>query len=75
MCRVDGDFYLVNSSFEFFPGVPLYHSRNLADWELLGYCLNTEEQLNLKEAHASGEFMHRRSGGMKASFYDNNQCI
>ena len=40
--------------FEFFPGVPLYHSRNLADWELLGYCLNTEEQLNLKEAHASG---------------------
>ena len=54
VCRVGGDFYLVNSSFEFFPGVPLYHSRNLADWELLGYCLNTEEQLNLKEAHASG---------------------
>ena len=41
VCRVGGDFYLVNSSFEFFPGVPLYHSRNLADWELLGYCLNT----------------------------------
>ena len=37
VCRVGGDFYLVNSSFEFFPGVPLYHSRNLADWELLGY--------------------------------------
>lgn len=54
VCRVGGEFYLVNSSFEFFPGVPLYHSRNLADWELLGYCLKTKEQLNLKEAHASG---------------------
>src|SRR3712207_7613004 len=29
VCRVDSDYYLVNSSFEFFPGVPLFHSRDL----------------------------------------------
>ena len=27
VCRVGDDFYLVTSSFEFFPGVPLYHSK------------------------------------------------
>jgi hypothetical protein len=37
--RVGEDFYLVTSSFEFFPGVPLYHSRNLSDWALIGHCL------------------------------------
>ena len=28
VCRVDSDYYLVNSSFQFFPGVPLWHSRD-----------------------------------------------
>ena len=31
ICRVGEDFYIVNSTFEFFPGVPIYHSRNLAN--------------------------------------------
>lgn len=29
ICRVGDDFYLVVSSFEFFPGIPIYHSKNL----------------------------------------------
>ena len=29
ICRVGDDFYLVNSTFEFYPGVPVYHSKNL----------------------------------------------
>lgn len=48
ICRVGADYYLVNSSFEFFPGVPLYHSQNLADWELMGYCLDDVENEVLK---------------------------
>ena len=36
ICRVGEDYYLVNSSFEFFPGVPLWHSRDLLHWEQLG---------------------------------------
>lgn len=31
ICRVDSDFYLVNSSFQFFPGVPVWHSRDLVN--------------------------------------------
>ena len=48
ICRVGDDFYLVNSTFEFFPGVPVYHSKNLVNWELKGYCLNRRSQLELE---------------------------
>ena len=48
ICRVGEDFYLVTSSFEFFPGIPLYHSKNLVNWEHIGYCLDRESQLPLE---------------------------
>ena len=54
ICRVGDDFYLVNSTFEFFPGVPIYHSRNLVNWELTGYCLNRRSQLELEGCRNSG---------------------
>lgn len=47
------DYYLATSSFEFFPGVPLYHSKNLINWELIGYVLDRESQLPLGECRAS----------------------
>jgi xylan 1,4-beta-xylosidase len=54
VCRVGGDFYLVTSSFEYFPGVPIFHSRDLVNWRQLGYCLNRPSQLPLSGATASG---------------------
>ena len=53
ICRVGEDFYLVTSTFEFFPGVPVYHSKNLVNWELINYCLKTDTQLPLPHARAS----------------------
>ncbi|MDR3193516.1 MAG: glycoside hydrolase family 43 protein [Treponema sp.] len=53
VCRVGEDYYLVTSTFEFFPGVPVYHSRNLVNWEILGHCLNRPEQLPLENCRAS----------------------
>jgi len=50
VCRVGDDFYLVNSSFQYFPGVPIYHSRDLVNWELIGNVLDRESQLPLKGA-------------------------
>ena len=39
ICRVGDDFYLVNSTFEFYPGVPVYHSKKLVNWAALsGRC-------------------------------------
>ena len=54
ICRVGDDFYLVNSTFEFYPGVPVYHSKNLVNWELINYCLKDKERLYLDGARSSG---------------------
>lgn len=50
VCRVGEDFYLAASSFEYFPGLPIYHSRNLVDWELLGHGISRPNQLTLSKA-------------------------
>lgn len=51
--RVGSDYYLVNSSFEYFPGVPIRHSTNLSDWTLIGHCLTTPAQLPLTGQRSS----------------------
>ena len=47
ICRVGEDYYLVNSSFEYFPGVPIFHSKDLVNWNQIGHCLTKESQLPL----------------------------
>jgi beta-xylosidase len=45
VCRVGEDYYLVNSTFEYFPGVPVFHSKDLVNWKLIGYCIDRSTQL------------------------------
>lgn len=45
LCRVGNDFWLVTSTFGYFPGVPLYHSSDLVNWTLVGNVLNRPSQL------------------------------
>ncbi len=47
-CRVGKDYYLVNSTFSYFPGIPLFHSRDLVHWTLIGHVLDRPGQLNLE---------------------------
>ena len=47
ICRVGRDFYLATSSFEYFPGLPLFHSRDLVDWRPIGHALTRRRQLDL----------------------------
>lgn len=54
VCRVGEDYYLVTSSFEYFPGLPIYHSRDLVNWRQIGHCLTRDSQLPLERANASG---------------------
>jgi xylan 1,4-beta-xylosidase len=54
ICRVGDDYYLVNSSFEYFPGVPIFHSKDLVHWCQIGYCLTRSSQLPLEKMRASG---------------------
>jgi xylan 1,4-beta-xylosidase len=46
ICRVDDTWYLCNSSFEYFPGLPIHQSKDLINWELVGYGLHREDQVN-----------------------------
>src|SRR5262245_27423955 len=36
ICRVGDDYYLVNSSFQYFPGLPIWHSKDLVHWTQIG---------------------------------------
>ncbi len=54
VCRVGDDFYLVTSSFEYFPGLPIYHSKDLINWQQIGHCLTRDSQLPLQKVTASG---------------------
>lgn len=46
ICRVGDDYYLVTSSFVWYPGIPIYHSKDLVNWELIGHGINRPEQVN-----------------------------
>jgi len=53
VCRVGEDYYLVTSSFEYFPGVPLFHSKDLVHWEQIGHCLTRRSQLEIVDGYPS----------------------
>jgi len=57
ICAVGDDFYLVTSTFAYFPGVPIFHSKDLVNWEQIGHVFTRESQLNLAGAgHSQGIF-------------------
>ena len=39
--RVGSDFYMVASSFNYVPGIPVLHSKNLVEWEIINYVVDT----------------------------------
>lgn len=51
--RAGDDYYLVNSSFSYSPGVPIFHSKDLVNWKSLGHVLTTPTQLPLKKQQTS----------------------
>jgi xylan 1,4-beta-xylosidase len=53
ICRVGDDYYLINSSFSYFPGLPIFHSKDLVNWKQIGHAMNRPEQLNLDGAGVS----------------------
>ena len=58
ICRVGDEFFMVNSSFEYFPALPIHKSKDLVNWELVGHGLNRLEQvsgqINLIDVQSNG---------------------
>jgi len=78
VCRVGDDYYLISSTFEYFPGVPVFHSKDLVNWEQIGHCIHRKEQLpkgvNIFAAtirHHEGTFymITTNMGGNFGNFY------
>ncbi|KAL5363734.1 glycosyl hydrolase [Aspergillus floccosus] len=52
--RVDKDYFLVTSSFEYFPGAPIYHSSDLIRWTLIGHALTRPSQIQIHTPEPGG---------------------
>lgn len=53
ICRVGEDYYLVTSSFVYYPGLPIFHSRDLVHWEQIGHAIHRPDQLDYKNCETS----------------------
>ena len=49
MCSANGKYYLVCSTFQYFPGVPIFESEDLINWKQIGHCLTRKSQLLLEK--------------------------
>ena len=54
ICKAGEDYYLVTSTFEYFPGIPIYHSIDLVNWEHIGNAVTRKSQLPFEKTKPSG---------------------
>ncbi len=69
ICRVGGDYYMVNSSFIFFPCIPISHSTDLINWEIIGYAITNPEWAHLDELEGGRGFWAPDISYYKGRFY------
>lgn len=66
ICRKGDTYFLVHSSFSYYPGVPIFYSTDLVNWKQIGHVLNRPSQLQLNEGI-------RLSGGIYAPAIEYNE--
>ena len=57
ICRVGEDFYLACSSFELYPGIPVFHSRDLVNWEQISYAMTMKNGFHVSANMGTGGVM------------------
>jgi xylan 1,4-beta-xylosidase len=73
--RVGDDYYLVNSSFGHFPGIPVFHSRDLVSWTQIGNAVDRPGQLNLAGRAVSDGVYAPDISWHDGLFYIVNTCV
>jgi xylan 1,4-beta-xylosidase len=73
--RVGRDYYLVNSTFGFFPGLPIYHSRDLVNWRQIGNAIDRPSQANFTGIGINRGLFAPTLRWHKGVFYIANTCI
>ena len=69
ICRVGDDFYMVCSSFELYPGIPVFHSRDLAHWDQLCYAMTKENGFHVEANVVAGGVMAPTIRYHEGTFY------
>ncbi|MXO60161.1 family 43 glycosylhydrolase [Altererythrobacter salegens] len=74
--RVGDDFYLVTSTFGWFPGIPVFHSRDLVNWELIGHAIDRPGMLDLSKMRAVADGVYAPAiTWHDGTFYIFNTCV
>lgn len=74
--RVGRDFYLVNSTFGFYPGLPLFHSTDLVNWTQIGNVIDRPGMIDLNGVHLSSEGLYAPTIEYNnGTFYVINTCV
>lgn len=73
--RVGKDFYVVNSSFGWFPGIPIFHSRDLVNWRQIGNAITSTDDFKLPSVGINRGIFAPTIRWHKGLFYIITTCI
>ncbi|HEY7808369.1 MAG TPA: glycoside hydrolase family 43 protein [Croceibacterium sp.] len=73
--RVGADFYLVNSTFAWFPGIPVYHSRDLVHWRQIGNAIDRPGMLDFRGLGIERGVFAPAISWHDGTFYILNTCV
>ena len=73
--RVGDDFYLVNSTFGYFPGLPVFHSRDLVSWRQIGNAIDRADQLDYESDELTMGLFAASISHQDGTFYIANTCF
>jgi len=73
--RVGDDYYLVTSTFGYFPGIPVFHSKDLVNWTQIGNAIDRPEQLDFKQLGMSRGVFAPTIQAKDGVFYILNTCV
>ena len=73
--RVGDDYYLVNSTFTWFPGIPVFHSRDLVNWTQIGNAIDRPDQLDFKTLGLSRGVFAPDISWHDGTFFILNTCV
>ncbi|MES2444839.1 MAG: glycoside hydrolase family 43 protein [Pseudomonadota bacterium] len=73
--RVGDDYYLVTSTFGYFPGIPVFHSKDLVNWTQIGNAIDRPDQLDFKKLGMSRGVFAPTIQAKDGIFYILNTCV
>ncbi len=69
ICRAGDDYYITNSTFVYFPGLPIFHSKDLVNWKQIGNAIDRAEQMDFAGAGVSRGLFAPSISYHKGTFY------